>query len=211
MADIIRLRGSPHEQTQLLLPWYVNGTLDSSDLAAVERHLAECEDCREELQAERILAIHVAQSPMDVEQTWQELGSRLDVPPRRSRRAAARRFLRRKVPVGWAVAAQLAAAALLGAIYLTNVPAPVSQTYHTLGAAPSRTSGNLVVVFRTDASEGDIRAALLRADARVVDGPTVSGAYVLHVADRDRDEALQQLRNSTDILLAEPIDAAAKP
>ena len=40
MADIIRLRGSPHEQCQSLLPWYSNGTLEPGESERVEAHLA---------------------------------------------------------------------------------------------------------------------------------------------------------------------------
>jgi anti-sigma factor RsiW len=53
MAEIIRLRGSPHEQAQQLLPWYVNGTLEADEAALVEAHLAECAECRADLAAEQ--------------------------------------------------------------------------------------------------------------------------------------------------------------
>jgi len=31
-----------------LLPWYVNGTLETAEAAAFERHMSECDDCRRE-------------------------------------------------------------------------------------------------------------------------------------------------------------------
>ena len=63
-----------------------------------------------------------------------------------------------------------------------------------------------MVLFNPETSEKDVSAALLRVQARVVDGPTASGAYVLHVADDRRQQALQALRGSGRVLLAEPLD-----
>ena len=51
MAEIIRLRGSPHEQAQQLLPWYINGTLEADERAMVEAHLSDCADCRADMRA----------------------------------------------------------------------------------------------------------------------------------------------------------------
>ena len=38
-----------HETVELLLPWYVNGTLDPEEHQLVERHLDRCAICRENL------------------------------------------------------------------------------------------------------------------------------------------------------------------
>jgi hypothetical protein len=40
-------RDAEHAAVDELLPWYVNGTLDPGELAAVRRHLQDCESCRE--------------------------------------------------------------------------------------------------------------------------------------------------------------------
>ncbi len=39
-----------------LLPWYLNGTLEPADAAAVEKHLEGCPGCRDELEATRAAA-----------------------------------------------------------------------------------------------------------------------------------------------------------
>src|SRR5690242_15210109 len=112
MADIIRLRGSPHERTQSLLPWYVNDTLEVDERAEVESHLADCAECRGDVAAERALAAGVAGIPVDMEHGWASLDARLDaLPPRDAKRLVP--FLRRPVALGWAMAAQLAAAAII--------------------------------------------------------------------------------------------------
>jgi hypothetical protein len=86
---------------------------------------------------------------------------------------------------------------------------PAPKTYHTLGAAPQRTDGNLVVVFDPDASEAQMRNALTDAEAKIVDGPNASGAYVLHVPADVRRQALTKLRAKREVVLAEPIGAGS--
>ncbi|HEX7848650.1 MAG TPA: zf-HC2 domain-containing protein, partial [Sphingomonas sp.] len=109
MAEIIRLRGSPHEQVRQLLPWYINGTLEAGEMATVEAHLADCADCRADLAAERVLARDVAALPVDAEHAWSMLSERIDAarPPRRLAEPVP--FLRRKVAMGWALGGPLAA------------------------------------------------------------------------------------------------------
>ena len=131
------------------------------------------------------------------------------MPQRRS--ASPIRFLRRPVAIGWAVAGQLAAAALIVAIALPARHAPTDASYHALGTAAVATPGNLIIQFRRDVTEGDMRAAFTRAGSRLVDGPTASGAYVLRVDADRRGAALKQLRATPGIVLAEPIDRGDQP
>ena len=67
----------------------------------------------------------------------------------------------------------------------------------------------MIVVFRPDARESDMRRLLEHSDARLVDGPTAANAYVLRIPDAERTKALSQLRNDAAVVLAEPLDAAA--
>lgn len=205
MADIIRLRGSPHEQTQALLPWYANGTLDAEDQAQVEAHLAACAECRAELEGERALASQIASLPMDMEHGWAKMAGDLDARPRPGRVV---RFLRKRAPVGWLVGSQLAnaAALLLLAAYVVIPSTSDSPRYRALGAATSET-GNMVVIFQPETSERDMRALLLQTGSRLVGGPNAAGAYVLSVPATGRDAALNRLRAMPQIVLAEPVDA----
>lgn len=43
-------RTPDHEAVDLLLPWYVNGTLNETERGQVDRHLEACEECRENLE-----------------------------------------------------------------------------------------------------------------------------------------------------------------
>ena len=47
---LFRTDDPSERETEALLAWYVNGTLDTSEHARVERHLTECLRCRRELQ-----------------------------------------------------------------------------------------------------------------------------------------------------------------
>ncbi|WP_066811649.1 zf-HC2 domain-containing protein [Sphingomonas asaccharolytica] len=213
MAEIIRLRGSPHERAQQLLPWYVNGTLEAHEASMVESHLAECAECRADMAAEQVLAREVAALPLDVEHAWSMLSDRIDAagPPRRLAQPVP--FLRRKVAIGWALGGPLAAAAAVAfaVAIVPGAPSPVGETYRALGSAPTVAPGNALVMFRPDARDSDLRAALTKARARVVDGPTASGAYVVRIAPASRAQALDGLRATPQIVLAEPIDAGSQP
>ncbi len=45
-----------HREIDRMLPWYANGTLERADREAVEQHLADCAQCREEVRRCRNLA-----------------------------------------------------------------------------------------------------------------------------------------------------------
>ena len=63
MARIIPLHGSQHDEAQRLLAWYVSGELDATDFALVDGHLAECAECRADLQWEQSLMAEVEALP----------------------------------------------------------------------------------------------------------------------------------------------------
>ncbi len=213
MADVIRLHGDPHKLTQQLLPWYANGTLDAEEMVAVEAHLEGCAECRAELESERALGAMVASVPSDVERGWAALRGRIES-ERPQRRAGAWRvpgaLWRRPVPMGWAITAQAACLMLVVGVVSVAALQP-HPLYRALGAPKSGAAGNLVVIFKPTTAEQDLRAALRFSGARLVDGPTASDAYVLHVADTERAAALKRLRADGHVVLAEPIDGEARP
>ena len=205
------IHDDPHRDTEELLPWYVTGQLDETDREAVERHLAACAQCEKQLRLERRLADEVRTSTPDVELGWQRLRRRLEPPPARRNRTASlgSRVWRAasRPAMATALAAQLALVVIAGGIYsyVTQPPA-----YHVLGADPVPASANLVVVFKPETREAQLRRLLDASDASLVGGPTDADAYLLHVPDATRSNVVTQLRARPEIVMAEPIDGEMK-
>jgi anti-sigma factor RsiW len=214
---IIPLPGDPHRQAELLLPWYVTGRLDDAEQALLEAHLAACAECRAELATQRRVRSEFADLPVDAEHGWAMLRERV---VQRSRPGALAGLLDSALSLGrdwrssaswlhWAVAGQFAALILVfGVLTLPHAP---DARYHVLGAAPASKSGDIVVVFRPDTSEQAFRETLKANNARLVDGPTSTDAYLLHVPLDQRPAALARLRGSARVVLAEAVDAGGPP
>ena len=205
MVDIIRLNGDPHAQAQRLLPWYVNGALEGEELTKFEAHLADCAECREDLKTEQSMARQIRTLPSDVERGWASLRARVEGSGAGQRKEPGRPLFGRRIPMGWALAAQAASLAILIPLVALTLSRP-QPLYRTLGSAPSAASGNLVVIFKPDSSEQTLRTILMQNHARIVDGPTSTDAYVLHVAQDRRAAVLARLKADRNISLAEPID-----
>ncbi|HKY80403.1 MAG TPA: zf-HC2 domain-containing protein [Sphingobium sp.] len=211
MADIISLRDDPHQSTEMLLPWYATGQLDAVDAAAVDAHLGTCSQCRAALDREYRLKAAIAQLPLHADLGWEKLQRRLApdpaTEPRPWRAAQPRRWRVWPTAIAAFSGAQMLALAV-AVLMFRPVPPPVAPQadYRTLGTPAVAGAGNLVVMFRPDTPEQELRFALDRAGARLVDGPTIAGAYVLHVDPDRRDAALADLRTRRSVTLAEPID-----
>ena len=201
MGRIIRLHDENHWELQSLLPWFVTGRLDPAEHARVEAHVAGCEECQEELRFEQTLAGAVKALPLGADVSWRRMERRLKAEPPRQRGN-----LLTSPWTGWAVAA-----CALIAVGVTAMPRAPAAPYRVLGAPRATTPGNMVVIFRPETSERDIRLALDQAGARIVDGPTAADAYVLTIPDAQRAGALAKLRARPAVVMAEPVDPVAGP
>ncbi|MFI4928658.1 MAG: zf-HC2 domain-containing protein [Burkholderiales bacterium] len=213
--------GDVHQRVQALLPWYVGASLGAEERASVDAHLAECARCQAELAWERRLhlADDCADVPGDVERDLALLRQRIvERAAPAQPRGAATRLLRswRQGPawMRWAVLGQCAVVAVLGLSLLLVAPSPEPR-YRALGAratAPAAAGGgNLIVRFRPDAAEQDMRRVLRDSQARLVYGPTTTDAYLLAVpADRVK-AAVTRLRGERVVLLVEALDGGAVP
>ena len=65
-------------------------------------------------------------------------------------------------------------------------------------------------MFKPDAREADMRAALAASGASLVGGPTDADAYLLHVPAGARPSALAKLGADRNVTLAQPIDGPAQ-
>ena len=206
MADIFPLRLSEHENVQQLLPWYVNGTLSRDEAEHVESHLQNCVECSDVLEFDRKLARDVPTLPVDLDASWKAMHQRLQ--DRRPGNVIQGRFgfLNRSIPMRWAASGSLAAAVAAAFVVTTFQPGTVPEkTYRALGSAPAAADGEVVVLFKPDTTEQQMRIILSAQGARVVDGPTAAGAYVLRIEDRSAGAAIASLRQSSQVVLAESI------
>ena len=206
-ARILPLDSDEHRQAQELLPWFVNGTLESEEANQVQAHLLHCVRCQADAAAQAALrAVPVVSGgASSVERDWAALRERLGAPLQPHVSAAAgRRWWQRAWPL--AAAAQLLVLIGLTAVW---VGSPRPEPYRALGAAPLADAANAVAVFRGDATEREMRAALRATGARIVGGPTVTDAYLLHLNSLD-SRAIARLRaqpgvQSVESLQGEPV------
>ncbi|MFN7959953.1 MAG: zf-HC2 domain-containing protein [Thermoanaerobaculia bacterium] len=189
-----------HGEIELLLPWYVNQTLDDTEIAWVESHLAECAECRAEVEASRDLAQALRASalaaPFPHPGQLARLRARIDAAEegRLSRRLRAAQNLLGSWPrpARWLLAGQLAAILILAAALGVGNRSAAPPTFHTLSdrAEPPARTAELRVVFADDASEKQIRELLLEIRAEIVAGPSPLGAYTLKLARQPEADPL---------------------
>lgn len=211
---VLRFEGSAHTEAQRLLPWFVNGTLKDDELALIERHLGECADCRREADGLRQLqAAFTDTAPsVDATQSFLRLRRRIEVsraPRPLPRLAVLCRMWGSTSPwLRWAVAAQFAAIVVLGGLLVVG-DRPAAG-YRTLGdpaaanqGAAGASADKLVVVFDPQISEAQMRRLLRAGGARIVDGPTDTGAYVLVVPARRAATVREALQAAPGVMLVE--------
>jgi hypothetical protein len=207
---VLELDLAAHKVADVLLPWFVNGTLEGDELAFVQRHVGRCGRCQREVEWLRSLhAACVASETSDAAApALRRLRSGLEEPaPQRSHRAAslgqvwgaARPWSR------WAVAASLAVIVAAGVGLLSVPEGPALYRTLSAGNAKPVASGSIVVVFDPTTTEADLRRILRQVGARIVDGPSEANAYVLEVPAQRKDQALQALRAQRAAQLVEPL------
>lgn len=191
-----------HEEAALLLPWLVNGTLDSSERERVERHVRGCVTCRTELVEQRALASLVRDRPvvpLSAERDFERLRRTLDGSPSRGMRG-----LR---TAAWAVAASIAVVAIAASVapLVVGTREPV-EPYRTLTrdeAAPM-----LVDVVFVDISDDELRDLIETLGAEIVAGPSPRvGRYTLRLVDdratdADLDDLVRRLRDDRRVRFA---------
>jgi len=211
MTDTGGTRGD--RELEALLPFYVNGTLEGEELAAIEAYLARSETARAEaaylqqlrhaikaqpaVSAPGELGLKRLQRELSRERAATETGARASERVRSAQHAA------RSAVAGWwrplAIAACLALVVLAGALTFE-----LSNGGGEPMLAGGASAAQLQVTFNAQASEGDIRVLLQSIDASIVDGPSALGVYRLRLGGTSSDatiaDALRQLRQRGDLI-----------
>jgi hypothetical protein len=217
---ILRLGGDEHDAVQLLLPWYDGGSLEAAEVARVAAHLGACARCQADMGWQRRLrdaatqaasSAEAFETPADADRGWAALRGRIggDGASAPARLAAPLPAVRAASPRwgAWRWVVALQSAVILGLAALVIAPLPRDDAYRALGSASRASDASIVVVFRPDASELQIRQALRDSGARLVDGPTVTGAYLLSTAPARHAAAIERLRGHGAVLRVESLEA----
>jgi anti-sigma-K factor RskA len=202
-----------HREANVLLPWYVNGTLGGSERERVERHVRQCAACQREVGAQRSLAELVRS-------LGQQAGGAEALP--RLHALMNEERLRSTTGSG-APAAGLAsrwpfaiiAVQLIALVLLVTGQLVERPHYRTLATATAGApSGEaVVVVFDDQVTQEDVTQLLRTLRLRMVDGPNSRGAYVLESTPGMQQAVLEALRNHTHVRFAQPApgSSAARP
>jgi hypothetical protein len=159
------------------IAWYPDGDLPSSVRGAIERHAAECGSCRREIASiEGDLGATSALAAPAPERVFARVLERIDhgeraitAPRRRSRGGP-----RAAIAAGLAAALVAGAAGLLASRLGWQRGDPAYQQATTPAPATDHT---LAVVFRKDASLGQIQGALAELGGSIVAGPSAAGVF----------------------------------
>jgi anti-sigma factor RsiW len=196
----------PHAETRELLPWLANGTLAGAELERVQAHLAVCPACRQALAWERSLrAAGQADPPLSAQHALDALLPRLGAQEAPAVVRGRWAGLPAANDARWLRSLAVLQAGIIFALGLHLAwPGAGEARYRTLGASAAA-PGNIVVSFDPSTPERELRRILQASGARVVDGPSAAGAWVLAVAPAASGPALRRLRAEPAVVLAEPL------
>jgi hypothetical protein len=201
----------------------LNDTLASDERRDLETHLQSCASCRDELARQRQLMALYAASPVpevetDSDAAFARVMARLQTDAVRTDGPRAVTNWANSVARGWriAFAVQMCVIVALGVTvswtlarmqFTEPAVADGPGTYRGLAAPAASVGGDAIIIFDPRASEADLRRVLQRAGARIVDGPTAHGAYVVRFAVRDAVPAVKVLRADGTVLRVEILSA----
>lgn len=199
-----------HEEVSLVLPWYLNGTLEGEELDAVKSHLAECSKCAHEAEELTFIKSVVTESNEVVNESIEipvpemqsnvmdRIGEFEDSRARESLTVADEdteslwdkvlRFfdgfkLVSPVPAG--VATILIIQLMLIIVLASKLYTGGEEQYVVL-SGPAETAAEkgpvIIVSFVDTATDREITETLNEIDGRIIDGPNPGGLYVVELA-----------------------------
>lgn len=179
-------REKDHKETRELLPWYVNDTLEGSDMDLVLRHLADCKDCQEERDRLYELQTLVREESFDApgyELSLKRTIKRIEESERNkesTREVEFKPSMRRLVPVG--IAASVLSLLVAGAAWI-NVDRSIPAEYETLSTdqLSSGAPHQMELGFHNPIPAMTMRKALIETNSNIISGPDENGNYLVEV------------------------------
>jgi anti-sigma factor RsiW len=196
-----------HERAFELLPWLVNGRLETSEREAVEAHLRSCLPCRRELKEQQRLRTALREHPIvhiSPQTSFDHLTQRLAEPVTTTRAPATRPFaqLARFAVVG------VAGVALLSLLFwLVPRPTGPEAAYRTLATSGAGAGARVDIVFADAATPEQRDRLVAEIGGEIAAGPTALGRYTVlldgeHSSDADLADVLRRLNRDTRVRFA---------
>src|SRR4029453_11096712 len=185
-----------HDDVTILLPWYVNGTLDEREMARVTRHLETCSACAREAHATLLeaRALHAEAMPgfaafeRDRDRNFARLLRRLGRPNGR------------RGPLATLALAAVVVLAVGAGWLLRSEP---TGTFRALTSPADSQHVVLQVIFDPAASERDVREVLLASGGTLLGTPSPKGVYRIALGSGEEGEAVAaRLRDQPIVLWA---------
>jgi hypothetical protein len=215
-----------HTRAHELLPWLVNGRIESREAAWLDAHLATCVTCRGELAAQQRIRDAIAREPTvefapqaAFNRLWKRIEAdahgmpaagaeghdsslELPAPPARPARARAAPWLRAALLV------QAAAIAVLCIALWRSPPAPSYRTVTDPPVGPAIAGPVVKAIFDDQVRLADVKEILAASGLVVAAGPSEAGVYTLVPRDaRIADippATLERLHADPRVRFAEP-------
>jgi hypothetical protein len=185
-----------HAEAWAMLPWLANGRLPASDREWVEAHVAQCAECRGELEAQRKVAtqihkdkLHRDASPdtgTDEQRSFNKLWARIEASESAAPAASAATVgsvSRTSRTVRWLVAAVVVQGFGL-ALFGFNALRNDASRFVTVAEVPAQRLNAPAVrlVFAPAASMADINTLLTHQGLSIVSGPGSSGNFTAELS-----------------------------
>ena len=211
-----------HQAVALLIPWYVNDTLDEGERAKVQEHLSGCQVCRDDLALEQRIHRGVS-TDRAVEYmpaaSLNRLRDKLDDntgvqgPETRAWQSPRRRRVRHwRSLTAASIAIMAVAIGLLAADrWLQDRDHRAAPVFHTVTSDVPRPPDEVVrAVFSPSITLVQLQSLLDKAQLRIISGPTEAGVYSLAAkSDLPVSESLALLRQHAAVRFAEATNVAA--
>lgn len=181
---------------ELLLPFYVNNTLNEDEVKQVEQALGKHPNLREELSYLQVLQKQVRQQ--EYENSPGELGLKRLQKEQRLNKDHQQLEIVSKAKNRWKYGA-IAASIMLVAV--TVIDMGKNDTYRAAGGSAIVQHNGIVasVTFSPNVTEQQIRKLLLDTNVFIIDGPSALGVYRLVVVNGN-DTTIKKLAAQVDLI-----------
>jgi len=221
-----------HQESSLLLPWYINKTLNSSESKLVESHLKVCLTCKRELVTlqkfssaiktedsiktnganftkliDRIngTTVNVANDSLNSSMKgWQHQS--LPIARQRDSRALKKRYSLPKPAL--AMTAALMLSLIIPRFFIKDNS--LTNDFHTLSNAeiPVINQNTIRVIFLNDTDKLKVHNLLATVNGYITSGPSAQGEYSIAIKNKLTSKNVQriltELKKNTNVVFAEP-------